>query len=171
GVESVLRVDEACDSAVALSVGDRVQRECRLARRLRAVDLDDTAARQPTDSESNVECDRTSGDERDGRALLTAEPHDGALAELAVDLGEGGFQRFFTICCRGHFELLSASLSVCLKAAVPSDADGARLLSDSTRRVDSYLQRVRQYARRVTFTGIGEPAVHNWYSIPTCVGA
>src|SRR5690606_15463770 len=59
GVEGVLRVDEGRDAPVALRVRNRVEGERRLTRRLRAVDLHDATARQPTDSESNVEGDRT----------------------------------------------------------------------------------------------------------------
>ena len=45
GVERVLGIDERGDAARALRVGDRVQRERRLTRGLRAVDLDDAATR------------------------------------------------------------------------------------------------------------------------------
>ena len=98
GVERVLRVDEGGDAAGALRVGDRVQGERGLTRRLRAVDLDDAAARQPADAERDIECDGSGGDDGDGRALVAAEAHDGALAELAVDLGEGGLEGFLAVC-------------------------------------------------------------------------
>jgi hypothetical protein len=45
GVERVLGIDERAHAAGALRLGDRVQRQRGLARRLRAVDLDDAAAR------------------------------------------------------------------------------------------------------------------------------
>ena len=98
GVERVLGVDEGGDAAGALRVRDRVQREGRLARRLRAVDLDDAAARQPADAERDVERDRPGGDHLDGCPVIAAEAHDGALAELAVDLGECGFEGLLAVC-------------------------------------------------------------------------
>ena len=67
GVERVLGVDERGDAARALGVGDGVQRQRGLAGRLRAVDLDDAAARQPADAERDVEGDRAGGDDVDGR--------------------------------------------------------------------------------------------------------
>ena len=57
-VERVLGVDERRDAAGGLRVGDRVQGHRRLAGGLRAVDLDDAAARQAADAERDVERDR-----------------------------------------------------------------------------------------------------------------
>jgi hypothetical protein len=51
----VLGVDERADAARLLRLGDHVQRERRLARRLRAEDLDDAAARHAADAERVVE--------------------------------------------------------------------------------------------------------------------
>ena len=62
GVERVLGVDEGGDAAGRLGAGDGVQRERGLARGLRAVDLDDAAARQAADAEGHVEGDRAGGD-------------------------------------------------------------------------------------------------------------
>ena len=92
GVERVLGVDECRDAAGALRVGDGVQRERRLARGLGAVDLDDAATREPADAERDVEGDRAGRDDLDGGAIFAAEAHDRALAELAVDLRERGFE-------------------------------------------------------------------------------
>ena len=85
----MLGVDECGDAARALHVGDRVEGQRGLTRRLRTVDLDDAAARKTTDAEGDVEGDGTGGDDFDRRALVAAQPHDRALSELAVDLGEG----------------------------------------------------------------------------------
>ena len=93
GVERVLGVDEGGHAAAALGLGDHVQRERRLARGLRAVDLDDAAAGQAADAERGVERERAGGDGGDVDLLPAAEAHDRALAELLVDLGEGGLDR------------------------------------------------------------------------------
>src|SRR5262249_60422035 len=57
-VERVLRVDERADAAALLGFGDEVEREGGLARRLRAVDLDHPAARDPADSEREADAER-----------------------------------------------------------------------------------------------------------------
>ncbi|OEI67236.1 putative protein recA [Curtobacterium sp. ER1/6] len=97
-VERVLGVDEGRDATGALRVGDGVQGQGRLTRGLRAVDLDDAAARQPADAERDVEGDRTGRDGGDGGALVGAEAHDRALAELPVDLGESGLEGLLAVC-------------------------------------------------------------------------
>jgi hypothetical protein len=51
----VLGVDEGADAAVALRLGDDVHGQRGLARRLRAVDLDDAAAGIAADAERDVE--------------------------------------------------------------------------------------------------------------------
>ena len=89
GVERVLGVDERRDAAGRLGVGHRVQGDRRLAGGLRAVDLDDPAARQAADAEGDVEGDRAGRDDLHGHLGAVAQAHDGALAELLVDLGEG----------------------------------------------------------------------------------
>ena len=101
-VKGVLGVDERRDAAGLLRVGDGVQRHRRLSRRLRTVDLDDPAARQPTDAESDVEGDRAGRDDLDRRPDVIAQPHHGAFAELAVDLGEGGVERLVAVLWRSH---------------------------------------------------------------------
>ena len=98
GVERVLGVDERGDAALLLHVGDRVERECRLSGRLRAVDLDDAAARESADAERDVEGDRSGGDHLDRSALVAAQSHDRALSELPVDLGEGRFEGLLAVC-------------------------------------------------------------------------
>jgi len=85
------------DAAALLRVRDGVQRQRRLARRLRAVDLDDAAAGQSADAERDIQRDRSGGDDGDRRTLVRAQAHDGAFAELAVDLGEGGLESLLAI--------------------------------------------------------------------------
>ena len=62
GVEGVLGVDEGRDAAGLLGLGDDVQGEGGLAGGLRAVDLDDAAARHAADAERDVEGDGAGGD-------------------------------------------------------------------------------------------------------------
>ena len=92
-VERVLGVDEGADAALLLRLGQAVQRQRGLAGGFRPVDLDHPAARQAADAERDVEAERAGGDGVDvHRLVVLAEPHDRALAEIALDLGERGIQ-------------------------------------------------------------------------------
>ena len=93
GVERVLGVHEGGHAAAALRLGDDVEGEGGLARGLRAEDLDDAAAGQAAHAERGVEGERSRGDGGDVDLLAAPEPHDRALAELLVDLREGGLDR------------------------------------------------------------------------------
>ena len=86
-VHRVLGVDERADAAELLGLGDDVVDQRRLAGGLRAEDLDDAPARHAADAEREVERQRARRDRVDPHLrALVAHPHDGALAELALDL-------------------------------------------------------------------------------------
>ena len=89
-VERVLGIDERRHAAKLLRLGDHLQRQRRLARRLGPEDFDDAAARHAADAERVVDADGAgrNGVDRLDRALL-AEAHDRALAELLLDLADG----------------------------------------------------------------------------------
>ena len=92
-VQRVLGIDEGAGAGLALHLGDDLQRERGLARGFRAVDLDHAAARQAADAQGDVQAQRAGGDHLDVLELLAfAQPHDRALAELLLDLGQGGLQ-------------------------------------------------------------------------------
>jgi hypothetical protein len=93
GVQRVFRVDVGGDAAGLLDFGDDVQAQRGLAGRLRPVDLHHPAARQAADAQSDIEAQRAGGNglnviDRQSFAHL----HDGALAELFFDLGQGGLE-------------------------------------------------------------------------------
>ena len=96
-VHRVLGVDEGADAAAALRLGDHVVDERRLARRLRAEDLDDAAARQPADAEREVERERARRDGADRHRGPVAHLHHRALAELPLDLPERDVECLFAI--------------------------------------------------------------------------
>ena len=93
GVESVLGVDEGAHAATRLGLRDGVQREGRLSRRLRPVDLDNAAPREAADAESEVDGQRPGRNHLYLSDVLAIQPHDGAIAELLLDdlerLGDG----------------------------------------------------------------------------------
>ena len=95
-VERVLGVDERGGAAAALRVGNDFQGEGRLARRLRPVDLHHSPARQPADTESQIQPERSGGDDLDvPHHTRISHPHDRALAELTLDLRKGRAERLF----------------------------------------------------------------------------
>ncbi len=102
-IHRMLRVDERADAAAALRLGDHVVDEGRLPGRLRAEDLDDAAARQAADPEREVERQRARRDGPDRDLGPVAHLHHGALAEVALDLSEGGLQSLLAIHRRSTF--------------------------------------------------------------------
>ena len=61
GIERMLGVDEGADTALLLRLGQDLEGQSGLAGRLRPVNLDDAAARQPADAERDVEPERARG--------------------------------------------------------------------------------------------------------------
>src|SRR5712691_1412607 len=97
-VERVLCVDERRHAALLLSLGDDVQRERRLAGRLRSVQLRDPTARDAPHSERQVEQQRASRDDCDlSHCRLLAELHDRALAVALRDLRDRGVECLFLL--------------------------------------------------------------------------
>jgi len=76
-----------------LALGHRVQRQRGLAGGFRAVNFHHPAARQAADAERDVQPERARRDGLDvHRAVVLAQFHHRALAELPLDLGERGGQ-------------------------------------------------------------------------------
>ena len=99
-VERVLGIDEGRDAAVLLCFGDHVQRDRRLTGRLRAVDLDDAAARDTAYTEGDVERQDARRDDLDVHVCLgIAEAHNRTLAEVLLDLLQRILERFLFTCC------------------------------------------------------------------------
>ncbi len=90
-------VDERGNTAALLGRGDHMQREGGFTGGFRPVDLDHATARHAADAEGGVERDRPGGDHVDVGPFIHAHPHDRALAELALNLGECGFEGFFAV--------------------------------------------------------------------------
>ena len=93
-VQGVLGVDECRDSAGALGLRDRVQRERRLAGGFGPEDLHDASFRVAADAQRGVQQDGA-GVDRLLIALHAAvtQPHQRSLAELLLDLQAGGVER------------------------------------------------------------------------------
>ncbi len=99
----MLGIDEGGHSALFLRLTNHLQRDGGLAGRLRAEDLDHTAAREAADTERRVERDGAGGDHGDGNhGSLAAQLHDGALAKLLFDLRQSQVDRpaFFSFLVR-----------------------------------------------------------------------
>ena len=124
GIHRVLGVDERADASAALRLGDDVVDERRLARRLRAEDLDDAPARKAADAESHVERERAGRHGADRHLRAVAHPHHRALPELPLDLAECDVECFLAL----H--------SLILLSALPSghDSSTSYLAPDGCRR-------------------------------------
>ena len=96
-VERMLGIDECRDAAVLLRLGNHMQRDRRLARRLRAVDFNDASARDAADAERDVERQDARRDDLDVHVrLCIAEAHDGTLAEIFLNALERFVKGFFS---------------------------------------------------------------------------
>jgi hypothetical protein len=102
---------------VLLHLGDDLQRQRGLAGRFRAVDLDHAAARQAAHAQGDVQSQRAGGDDLDVLDdLALAQAHDGALAELLFDLGQGGLQGLGALAVGGRCWFLTwASMRISFK--------------------------------------------------------
>ena len=101
GIQRVLGIDEGAGAADFLRFRDDLQRQRGLSRGLGTVDLDHAAARQPADAQRDIEPQGARGDGRDGDLFAIAQAHHGALAELALDLGERCAQRLVLLRAAG----------------------------------------------------------------------
>ena len=111
-VHRVFGVDVGAHATVALRLGHDVHGERGLARRLGTVDLGDAATRQPTDAEGEIERQGTRRDRLDLHASALAHLHDGALAELLVDLGERHVECLVAVIAVAHLILLEEGCPV-----------------------------------------------------------
>src|SRR3990172_9359946 len=92
-LEGVLHVDVGGHAARLLGLGDYVLGEGRLSRRLGAVDLGNAAPGDAADAQGQVEAKGAGRDGLDIELVLLAQAHDGAAAELLLDLADGELNR------------------------------------------------------------------------------
>jgi hypothetical protein len=89
--------ETSSSSTLTLAFGHPVERQRRLARGLRSVDLDDAPAGKAADAEGDVERGRAGLNDRDlGVDILLAHLHDRALAELLLDRSDGELDRLLS---------------------------------------------------------------------------
>ena len=114
----MLRVDERDLAAALLRLRHDMQRQRGLAGRFRAVDLNDPPLRHAADAERGVERQRAGRDGVDLQIRAVAQAHDRALAEVFLDLPDGGIERLFLVVigsligCFFSFHRLSSFLLV-----------------------------------------------------------
>ena len=101
-VERVFDIDEGGQPAALLGLGDDGEGEGGLAGGFRTEDFDDAAAREAADAKRAVDEQVAGGNDIDIDAAVIAQAHDGAFAELLLDMRDGevevafaGFQEFF----------------------------------------------------------------------------
>ena len=89
---------KAASAALFLGFGDDVQGKRGFARGFRPENLDDPAARQSTDAKRDIEAQRSCGNRFNlHRMLVLTEPHDGAFAEIPLNLTQRRFEGFLLV--------------------------------------------------------------------------
>jgi hypothetical protein len=97
-VERVLSVHIGGHAPHFLDVSGQVEGKSGLAGRFRSIDLGNPAPRYAADTGSGIEIDGAGGNGGDlDPGGVGAHAHDGSLAELLLDLGDGQSERFTTI--------------------------------------------------------------------------
>ena len=105
-IKGVLCVDIGRDTTEALGFGDDMEGEGGFTGGFRAVDLGDPAARNSADAQRKVKRDGASRDRVNLHGGVGfAHLHDGALAKLALDLGDGEFDCAITLRHWGYLAL------------------------------------------------------------------
>ena len=89
-IHGVLNINEAADAALFLGFGNYMQTEGRLARTLRAIDFDDSALGHASDAECDVDTEAAGWNCFDLQTGGIAQLHDDTIAELLVQVAEGG---------------------------------------------------------------------------------
>ena len=136
GIEGMLDVDERGHAAARLRLGDDVLADGGLARRLRAEDLGDPAARDATDAEGQVERDRAGRDRVDRLSLGRAELHDRAAPELLLDGQDRRIDGLVSVRRRAFSPLRSSSRSPVIVIASRSCRHPSTERRDGRRSVD-----------------------------------
>ena len=112
-IEGVLGVDEGRQSVLFLRLGHDVQGKGRFSARFGAENLDHPSPGNAAHAECGIEPDGARRDYGDvGDLVAAAQPHDGALAKLAFDLGNGQIHRLCPIHIRCHFDLPDFSILI-----------------------------------------------------------
>ena len=111
----MLGIDKGYDSTKSLGFSQNLERQGRLAGGLGAINLDDAATRDATDTQSVVERD---GSGWDGLNLIVGasitELHDGALAKTLLDLGGGFLDDLLSVLALSTGPNAFAERSLCL---------------------------------------------------------
>ena len=90
----MLGIDERGGSAVFLHLGEDVERDRGLTGGFRPKDFHNPPARNAADADGVIEGERPGVDRLHLHVPVLAQPHDGAGAEGALDLGDRRLQRF-----------------------------------------------------------------------------
>src|SRR6266545_123927 len=118
-VHGVLGVDVGAHPAVALRLGHHVHGQRRLPRCLGTEDLHHPTPGQASDAERDVEGEGAGGDGGHADVAALSQLHDGALAELLLDLADGHLERLVAF---HDGTLLVVCAMSCVSGEAPSGA-------------------------------------------------
>lgn len=93
-IKGVLSIDECTGQTLTLSFGNYGKSQGSFTGGLWAVYLNNTTTWQATDAQSDVQAKGASRNNIDIHCAVGAEPHDGTLTKLLLNLRNSHFQRF-----------------------------------------------------------------------------
>ena len=97
----MLNVNECSFAAEFLSLSDYRERDCRLARAFRTVDLHDSSSRDSAYAQRHIKCHRACGNAVNVERFCLTQTHDSACAVLFFYLFQRGVKsRLFILFCR-----------------------------------------------------------------------
>src|SRR3546814_16311301 len=120
----MLRVDKGRCAAALLGLCNGVERERCLARAFGAIDFDNSATGQATNTKRDVEAQRAGGNCLDLHLVAASQIHGGAFAKSAINLRQRGFASFLSIHIPFFF-LGIVKFELFSPCTVPSYVDGA----------------------------------------------
>ena len=95
----MLRIDDGCDAAVFLRLGDGVNGKRSLTGTFRTINLNDTTFGVTADTQGMVQCDGTAGNHLRGIPFgLVSQFHDGTLAVILLNFVNGCLECLETGC-------------------------------------------------------------------------
>ena len=101
----MLGVDERGDTACPLRLRNGMQRNGGLTGGFWAVDLHHATTGETADAQGNVDGDVARRNGANGRTLILAQAHDGALAKVLFDLRHGQIQSLGAVSVVTHWIL------------------------------------------------------------------
>ena len=117
-IKRVLRIDESGHSPIFLSLGDHMQRECRLATRFWTVNFDNSTLGKPLPPQRHVQRKTSRRNASNLISRIISKGHDRAVTEQFLNLLDGIFQIFIPLQNCIHRGIRFSARLLCLLSAI-----------------------------------------------------